>query len=320
MTAPLVQRVQPRKTAAGWRVYVSGWNLDLVDVLRVSDLPGVLPDLQTSRDLEFVLPSDLGEGVHPLQLEGAFGALPLRALTVAPLDGLDLYAPARRDTSDYTQHLLELLPKGPAWSRRLGSNFGKLFSAAAEEIARVHALAEQILREWSPTHTTSLAEWEAELGLPERCDAVVPTTDEHRRAAIVRKSNSLGGSSAVYFEHMAALYGYTIAVSEVYPSAAPFKAGLSVAGDALFQGPWLFAWRVSMAIPETSVEVFTAGAGRAGEPLRRWGVDGLECMLRSLKPSHTLVVFSYTFGGEDAQIGNDGDVMIGNTGETMVGG
>lgn len=320
MTSPLVQSAIPRKTAAGWRVYLSGWNLDLVLGAQFGALPLVTPTVQTARSLEFILPGTMPVGQYPIRLEGGFGELELRGLTVVDLVGLDNYRPAPYTAAEYASQLLELLPKGPAWARRVGANFWKLFSACGEELARVHEAALHLLDELTPSQTVdSLAEWEEELGLPEGCVESPATDDASRRKEIFRKANSLGGSSAAYFEALAALHGFDIRVEEFYLLASPFKAGHSAAGDALTQGPWLFTWRVVVPIAAANVTEFKAGHSAAGDPLRRWGLEELECFIDRLKPSHTLVVYAYIFGEEIAMIGHDAVRMAGDDGVGMIG-
>lgn len=320
MTAPLVQSVVPRRTAAGWRVYLSGWNFGLVLGAQFGDLPLVTPTVQTERSLEFILPGTMSPGVYPIRLEGSFGELALLGLTVVELVDLNPYHSRSYSVADYTAQLLELLPKGPAWARRIGTNFWKLFSACSEELARVHAAEDLLLDELTPSQTVgSLAEWETELGLPEECVSSPATDDASRRREIFRKANSLGGCSAAYFEALAALHGFDIRVEEFYLLASPFKAGHSAAGDSLTQGPWLFTWRVVVPIAVANVTEFKAGHSAAGDPLRRWGLEELECFIDRLKPSHTLVVYAYIFGEEIAMIGHDAVPMAGDDGVGMIG-
>ena len=320
MTVPLVQTVQPRKLIGGWRVTLYGFNLDLVLGVRLGSLDLITPLVQTARELVFAVPGEATAGTYALSLEGGYGELAFRGITVVELAGLDASLPASATVEDYTRQLFELLPKGPAWTRRIGTNMWKLFSACAEEFSRVHALALHLLAEVTPSQTSdALDEWETELGLPEKCVTTRASDDVSRRKEIFRKSNSLGGCSAAYFESLASLLGFTVRIEEYYSAAGPFKAGFSKAGDALTQGAWLFAWKVIVKIPASNVSVFTAGNGRAGDPLRWWGLEELECFLDTIKPSHTLVVYSYVYGEDFFQVGNDGTNMAGNDGTYMAG-
>jgi uncharacterized protein YmfQ (DUF2313 family) len=277
-------------------VTLTGFNLDTVTGVQVGSLDPVVPVIFSSRELEFTTPPGTGYGVQPITLLGAFGTAAGPDLTFVDLGGLDNYHPRRYAAAEYTSQLFELLPKGPAWTRRLVSTLGKILSACAEELSRVHGREDELLDEHTPSHTrNSLAEWETELGLPE-----IPSETELapsvRAREVFRKANSLGGCSAGYFENLAALLGIPLVVEELYTSADPFKAGSAVAGDALTQGPWLFAWKVTISAASSSLEDFTAGHSVAGDPLRVWGLSGVEKFLDSLKPSHTILVYTYDLG------------------------
>lgn len=320
MTAvPLIQASYPRRVARGWRITLAGFNLDQVLGVTVGDLLMVLPMAKSARELVFTVPSTAVPGVYPITLSGPFGELEVRGLTVVNLPDLDPHLPRPYSVEDYTDQLLELLPKGPAWSRRLGTNLWKLLSAAAAELALVHSLARFLLQEATPSQTVdSLDEWEVELGLPEAC-VLTPATDaDSRRREIFRKANSLGGCSPAYFEELAAILGFSITVDEYFQLAHPFKAGQAVAGDALTQGPWLFTWRVQALVPDSTVQVFTAGNGTAGTPLRWWGLEELECLFEQLKSAHTLIVFTYVQGAQYTMVGNTGETMVGDN-SNMIG-
>jgi uncharacterized protein YmfQ (DUF2313 family) len=70
-----------------------------------------------------------------------------------------------------------------------------------------------------------------------------------------------------------------------------FRAGFSHAGDLLSNGDWVYAFTVHA--PETTIRSFSAGQGCAGEPLRTWGNERLECTIRRLAPAHAIVTFNY---------------------------
>lgn len=320
MTAPLVQRIQPRKLAAGWRITLQGFNLSMVLGVRVGGT--FLPDpvVQTDRELVVVVPGSFSAGAYTVTLEGSFGALEVHGVQVVELVDTDARLPQPYTFEDYGQQLLELLPKGPAWTRARTSNFWKLFTAAGLELARVHDLAAHLLEELTPSQTVdSLDEWEEELGLPESCVTSPPSDALSRRREIFRKANSLGGSSPAYFEELASLLGFEVIVSEFFETASPFKVGTSTAGQALTSGPWLFAWKVLVKIPPGAIQVFTVGNGHAGDALRWWGLETLECFLDHLKPAHTVIVYGYTYGEDFYMVGDDGTNMKGSDGSLMIG-
>jgi len=157
----------------------------------------------------------------------------------------------------------------------------------ADELSRADGRAADLLRELDPRTTVELlTDWETALGLPDAC---VPAgqTIQQRRSAVVAKYTSLGGQSRQFYIDLAAALGYTITITEF----RPFRAGISVAGDPLTNGDWIFAWQVNA--PETTIFEFRAGQSTAGEPLRNWGNDELECAISAVKPAHTEVLFAY---------------------------
>lgn len=320
MTAPLVQAVYPRKTSKGWRVTLVGFNLDLVLGIHMGDLDLILPAIKSPRELVYIVPSTATAGLYEVTLSGAFGEFSIHPLTVVELVDLDPTVPRNYDTAAYTSQAQELLPKGQAWTRRIGTNLWKLLSACSEELARIHQRSADLLNETTPSQAVdSIPDWEIELGLPENCVTSVAPSLDARRLEIFRKFNSTGGQNAQYYEDLAALLGFTVRVEEVYETAAPFKAGLSKAGDTLFQGVWLFTWRVVVKIPETAVQTFKAGQNKAGDPLRWWAMSELECFLEKLKPSHTLLIFSYVFTIEDRMVGDTLEMMAGDDSTFMIG-
>lgn len=187
----------------------------------------------------------------------------------------------------YRKMLLSLLPSGLAWPKESGSELYKQMDAFAQELARVDARAMRLLEEADPRTTFELiTDWERIVGLPDECTPSTQTLQQ-RREAIVSKLAFVGGISRQFYIDLAAKLGFTITITEF----RPFRAGISKAGDALTNGPWVFAWQVN-AHTET-VRYFVAGAGSAGEPLATWGNDALECVISKYAPAGTIVLFSY---------------------------
>lgn len=187
----------------------------------------------------------------------------------------------------YGEQLDALLPQGLAWPREQDARIRLLTRALAEEFSRVDARGDDLVLEANPATTSELLpEWEAAAGLPDEC---VPSgqTLQERRAALISKLTELGGASRSYFIQLAASLGYTITIDEF----APFRAGISHAGDPLAGENWMYVWRINA--PETTVTDFRASLSAAGEPLRKWGNDLLECVFNRLKPAHTVLLFGY---------------------------
>lgn len=190
--------------------------------------------------------------------------------------------------AEYREQLKALLPPGQAFPRDPGTTLHDLLDGMSIELARVDGRARGLPKEANPSSTNEmLTDWERVAGLPDKCSGVLEETLQGRKSALLTKLTSTGGQSAEYFIELAASLGYTVTI-EVF---RPFRAGISVAGDALTNGPWAFTWLIRA--PEVSVTEFRAGLSVAGERLRTWGNDTLECKINQLKPAHTIALFAY---------------------------
>ena len=147
--------------------------------------------------------------------------------------------------------------------------------------------AQSLLAEMMPnTSTELLTDWERVLGLPDPCVGELTTLQE-RRAAVVAKYVERGGQSRAYFIEIAARLGYETSITEF----GLFQVGISAVGDALNGDDWLYSWLVSA--PEETIREFAVGESAVSDPLRSWGNELLECVIRKLKPAHTEVLFNY---------------------------
>lgn len=190
--------------------------------------------------------------------------------------------------AEYREQLKSLLPPGQAFPRDPGTTLHDLLDGMSIELARVDERASILPQEANPaTAAELLPDWERVAGLPDKCSGVLEETLQGRRSALMTKLTSTGGQSAEYFVELAASLGYAVTI-EVF---RPFRAGMSVAGDALTNGPWAHTWLIRA--PEVSVTEFRAGLSAAGERLRTWGNDTLECKINQLKPAHTIALFAY---------------------------
>lgn len=187
----------------------------------------------------------------------------------------------------YRDLLLALQPPGQALPVDPDSTWARLLLALADELARLDARADDLVDEADPRTTYELlADWEQVAGLPDSCAPESRTVTERRNALHARIAG-MGGQSQQYYIDLAALLGYTITITEFRPA----HAGIAVAGDAITNGDWVHAWQVRA--PETTVTAATAGSTSAGEPLRVWGNELLECAIRRYKPAHSVVLFTY---------------------------
>lgn len=185
--------------------------------------------------------------------------------------------------ADYRDQLRALLPYGPAWD-----DTDDLLEGLAQELARVEARALALVAAADPSTTAELlAEWERVAGLPESCMAGVSLTETQRRQVLITKLIHNGGASRQFFIDLAATAGYTITITEFFQ----FRVGMAV-GNAVNGSEWPYAWMVHSAA--VAVSQFRTGKNRVGDPLRSWSDAVLECLIKSHKPAHTLVIFAYS--------------------------
>jgi len=238
----------------------------------------------------------------------------------------------RHTAQDYQDSLTRLQPPGLAWTRRRGSNLGRLWLAAGETLARVEAEAFRLIDEANPLTTyEALEDWERTLGLPDQCSALGDTI-EIRRADVIAKLNHPVGQSKQYYLDFMAIYGYTIEINDEGP---PFQAEISGAEDQVWEAAagtminaegnawqdyydgWRFVWAVTLA--NRVYRRFKVGVNGAGDYLAQWYMEGqqcvwftadnsladdylrechnpdLECRLNKIKPAHTHLIFTYQY-------------------------
>lgn len=188
---------------------------------------------------------------------------------------------------DYAAQLSALLPQGAAWPRGADTVLASLIQALAQEPARLDAALHDLLAELDPPQSLELlSAWERVCGLPDGCSQPGETVAE-RRWAVVAKLSAQGGQTPNYFAELATLLTGAVCAVREY---RPLRVG-SRAGDLLSNGDWPHAFTIQA--PEVPVRTMRAGQGCAGERLRSWGNERLECTVRRLAPAHTIVTFTY---------------------------
>lgn len=206
-----------------------------------------------------------------------------------------------RNAAAYAEQLGALLPRGRAWLRAPGSLMAALLAGIAEEFARADRRVIVLGDEADPDSALELLpEWERVAGLPDQC---LPTTGtiRERQLRVARKISGLGGQSRAYFIDLAAQLGIAVTIEEF----RPFTAGMR-SGSRCYGVGWRFVWLVRvLPFSEGSGfavrnERFTAGHSRAGDRLRSFSVNELECIIRRAAPAHTKVLFSYPLDPDPA--------------------
>ena len=211
----------------------------------------------------------------------------------------------RASAQDYSFQLRALLPSGVAWPSvedPAATVLGRLLHGIGEELARVDGRAADLVdREADPRLAVELfEEWERMVGLPDPCVGELPTIQERRAELLARLTGAatLFGSGDALFRtgqsvqaiiRAAAAAGFEITIEENDPET--FRAGVSVAGDPVTGSIWRYLFYVDA--PETSIRSHFRAKSRAGEPLRTWGNEPLECLVNRIKPAHAIAVFRY---------------------------
>jgi len=194
-----------------------------------------------------------------------------------------------RTAADYLRLLQSLLPTGKLWNKDSNSVLTQFLYGEAEEFARVDARSDQLIIE-KDTRTTSelLTDHEIDFGIPDDCFSL-DTTDRLRRNAIHTKLLKTGRQDKQYFIDIAASLGYTIEITEY----TPLWCGLGLAGDEC--GGWkVFSyWKVSIEWPDVEAGPYAKGFGISFDTMYSADIETLYCIIRSLKPGHSTVIFDF---------------------------
>jgi uncharacterized protein YmfQ (DUF2313 family) len=182
-----------------------------------------------------------------------------------------------------------LLPRGRIWSHDPDSVQARVLGLLAPTYVRQTQRQNALLVDAFPSTTSELLpEWEATLGLPDPCTPLAPTLAQ-RKSAVLAKFIAAGGQSKPYIVAVAAALGWPGVTITEY---APFRAGISRAGDPAMDATWAFGFRINVPAA-VDVQYFKAGGSVAGDPVARWGDAELQCRLSRLAPAHTIPTFAY---------------------------
>ncbi len=189
--------------------------------------------------------------------------------------------------SDFLAAFQRLLPRGPVWPRDADATMTQALSGLMPTYERSTAAANALLVDTFPASTVQLLpEWQQSLGLPDPCAGASPLLSQSQAQVVARLTARGKNQSQAYFVNFADALGYDITITQF----APFRAGVSTAGQPCCNAAWAYAWQVNA--PQFSIDYFTAGDA-AGEPLASWGSTVLQCEIERLAPAHTTVIFNY---------------------------
>lgn len=188
--------------------------------------------------------------------------------------------------ADYSELLHSLRPQGPAMSDE-----DRVLQGLAEEYARLHNRAGDLLRESDPRETVELLpEWEYDFGLPDPCIGS-DGNYQQRVDALVARVRGAQTPMLDYFQQLAATLGYDVRLELLRPHDV-----LSGVGDALYPENVRYVIRV---IASLQTVVYADVLSSVTTPLARWGNSVLECVLRRAKPAHVFFQFIYVDPAEE---------------------
>lgn len=221
------------------------------------------------------------------------------------------------NAGDWVKLIKGLLPPGPATAAERGTVFDGMAQALADELVRIDGRTEDLKAEIDPRTTFELLpDFERMLGLPDPCVTDAQTIDQRRNAVIV-KLTQLGGLNPEFYIDVAAQLGYAVTITEFKPA----RCGVSHCGDRLNGKDWAYTWRVNSE--NNTIRVARVGSAVAGDLLRDWSNQQLECAIEERQPSHGILQFSYGHDGIKYDLSNTaggGKVTIRVPGQAAVTG
>ena len=202
----------------------------------------------------------------------------------------------KRTEEDFRHAQIGLMPRGFAWFLGKMGNWWKLFTAFSSAFSAVYQMLCNLVLEMSPYTTTSLTDWERELGLPKK--GLAFDTDELRKSEILRISRKMGGCTKDYIRSVAQLFGLDVDVLEYWKDVerSAFD-GVNFGG----QDPNFYV------IVRSSIGVINLTYARCSgsysaedelscdcnSRLMDFGDSNYEAVLTSVSPAHVKMLFVY---------------------------
>ncbi|EHT97752.1 YmfQ family protein [Pantoea stewartii] len=180
------------------------------------------------------------------------------------------------------------MPTGKIWRRDASSTQTAVLTGIANAFYESGSEAYGLIAGSFPaTATTMLSEWESTMALPDDCTIGETYSTSARQLAVSTKLATAGGQSVAHFTTAAKALGYDITITEYRPA----RAGLSRCGASINGNDWRWVWKVTA--PDTTITWAHAGEAYANDPIDSWGNKLLECRLKDMSPSHTILLFTY---------------------------
>lgn len=191
--------------------------------------------------------------------------------------------------SEYLQALKFLLPPGPAWQLDDNCFFVKMLELASREFARIDEDIEALIKESDPrTASVTLNQWFKEWGIPDDClKAYSEATLEDYRNVLVTKYVTQGYT----FSELVALIGKTLGYSDVSINNFKIFKVNSRVNERVYSPKWS-NWFMAITVNKVNERKFLT-TSRVSERLSKWGDTLFECLVKTLAPCHTDVIFQY---------------------------
>lgn len=194
---------------------------------------------------------------------------------------------------NYLQMLMNLLPRGWAWSRSPDGILYKLMHAFSTEIGLIDERNDDLGIEKDTRLTTELLpDHEKDLGLPDACTILAETIAERRQIANSKLVTDTGLDKQTYID-IAEDLGYTITIDEF----TPCWCGMTGAGDPCGDQDNIFYWRVNIYISPDIADswiYFICGSSECGDLLVYVPyISVLECVLNTYKPAWTKIILDW---------------------------
>lgn len=188
----------------------------------------------------------------------------------------------------YRRQLHSLMPPGRAFAGQYNNVLDDLLGAVSEELKRVDLRGDDLINEAYPNSTDEmLPDWERVAALPSTCMLGVPQTKDERRKALTAKLSDVGDVTPAGIISFADTLGYVITLTEF----KLFEAGHSSAGDPVCGDDWVYVLLVNSSA--TTILDARAGEAAAGDALRTWGNERLECSISEIIQAHWYLLFAY---------------------------
>ena len=280
---PLIREIVPLRVGNGMPVTIWGYGFN-PDCKILIDGDDEATVIDYSIDcITFVSPNNVGEysvtiSVNELSTDSLRLVVDSSALNTVSLK--------KREEAEFRSALIGLMPRGFAWYTGKDGNWYKFLSAVAFAFSYLYAMLMSLVNEMSPVKTTSLNQWEKELGLPKK--GLSYDSDAERLSEIYRIARKQNGATIPFYESVCKLFG--VANPQIYEY---WKEPNEFDGIDFGTDDPNFYWMIDCGVDVGEV-VYATCESTCEDYLSWWGKTAMEILLQEIKPAHTKLLFRYT--------------------------